>query len=171
MSLIYQRWAETIGFDQKMALFIERCELYAMDENDELRIRELELKHHKTILEMIKGNLEQSITDLSKKYGFSAKERMKWSEFFLGYKQVYESVCPECNNTHVHYSKNHASLICDVCSCPRCIICGNDNLQNNDNSNNPWMSEKCCSLKCSSKFRQNKVKTKSKSFFWRLIFK
>lgn len=115
LSLIYQRWTETIGIDQNGQAFKEQCEFYYMDEKDELRIQELELKHRRPIIQMIKGNLEESISCLSKTYGFSSKERMKWSEFFLGYKQVYESLCPQCKNTHIHHSKTHASSMCNVC--------------------------------------------------------
>lgn len=171
MSLIYRRWAETIGYDQKIDLFKERCEMYSIDENDELRIRDLEHAHNKTIIEMIKGNLDQSISELGKVYGFSAKERVKWSEFFLGYKQVYESICPECNYTHLHYSKLNASSICNVCSSHQCIICGSDYVHNYDNSNIPRTSEKCCSLTCFAKLRQEAVETKTRSFFRRLFFK
>lgn len=153
LALIYQRWSETIGSENNASAFKQRCALYSIDETDELRIRELEHEHGKSIVSMIKGNLEQSITHLGKLYGYSTKERVKWSQFFLGSKIIYESICPECNKAHIHYSKNNASVICEICKNPRCINCGEHYFDHHKKS--LWTQEKCCSQRCLSKVQKN----------------
>lgn len=164
LSLIFERWTQTIGFDASGSSFKQRCELYCIDEQDELRIQELELKHGQSIISLIKGDLQQSITELGKVYGFSSKERAKWSQFFLGSKIVYESICPLCKNTHIHYSKTNASTVCDICKSPRCSNCNKN--YSLDNEMNFWIQEKCCSPECVKKVKQRE----NRKIFLKKIF-